>query len=69
MPVVEIGVADVPRLRALSEHWTVGVDMLWPAGREWVVLTDIDWQYTHLGCDRATADAVLAADGIEAVEV
>lgn len=69
MPVFQLAVADVPRLAGLSVGRGHGVDALWPDGREWLLMTDIDWPYTYLGCDRATADAVLAADGIEAVEL
>lgn len=46
-----------------------GVDTLWPDGREWLLTTDIDWNYSVLGCDRSMADAVLATDGIEAVDL
>lgn len=69
MPVFQLAVADVPRLAGLSPLRAHGVDGLWPSGREWLLLTDIDWPFTYLGCDRATADAVLAADGVEAVEL
>ena len=69
MKVVPLAVADVPRMAGLSVGREHGVDALWPEGREWLLMTDIDWPFTYLGCDRTTADAVRAADGIEAVEL
>lgn len=67
MPVFQTtmsGIRDTANLARVH-----GVDTLWPDGREWLLTTDIDWNYSVLGCDRSTADAVLATDGIEAVDL
>lgn len=49
--------------------WPMVADALWPDSREWLLLTDIDWPYSILGCDQATGDAIRAAKGVEAVEL
>lgn len=69
MPVIQTSVAGVPGLANLAHGRARGVDALWPDGREWLLATDIDWGCSVLGCDRSTAEAVLAAEGIEAVEL
>ncbi|MDZ4234156.1 MAG: hypothetical protein U1C73_10450, partial [Dietzia sp.] len=69
MKVLQTTVTGVPAMTGLSSGRFRGVDALWPDGREWLLVTDIDWAYSVIGCDRATADALLAADGVEAVEL
>lgn len=68
MRVFELAVTDVCRLAGLTASGGHGVDALWPDGREWLLVTDYDWEFSWLGCDRATAEAVFATDGVEAVE-
>ena len=67
MPVFQTKVDRVPDLENLARGRAHGVDALWPDGREWLLATDVDWGYAVLGCNGTTAEAVLAADGIEAV--
>ncbi|PAY24291.1 hypothetical protein CEY15_04725 [Dietzia natronolimnaea] len=69
MKVLQTTVIDAPAMSGLASGRFRGVDALWPDGREWLVVTDIDWEYSLLGCDRGTAEAVLAAEGVEAVEL
>lgn len=69
MKVLQTTVTGVPAMTGLSSGRFRGVDALWPDGREWLLVTDIDWAYSVIGCDRGTAAAVLASDGVEAVEL
>lgn len=69
MRVLQTKVTDIPAMTRLASDRFRGVDALWPEGQEWLLLTDIDWAYSLLGCAQATADATRTADGIEAVEV
>lgn len=69
MRVLQTKVTEIPAMTGLASGRFRGVDALWPDGREWLLLTDIDWAHSLLGCDRATADAIRTADGIEAVEL
>lgn len=69
MPVFQIKVASVPDMANLAYGRAHGVDALWPDGREWLLTTDIDCGYSVLGCNRGTAEEILAGDGIEAVEL
>lgn len=69
LKVLQTAVTDIPAMSGLASGRFRGVDALWPDGREWLLVTDIDWEYSLLGCDRVAADAVLASDGVEAVEL
>lgn len=69
MPVVQTKVASVPEMANLAHGRAHGVDTLWPDGQEWLLTTDVDWGYSLLGCNRRTAEAVLAAEVIEAVDL
>ncbi|MBK0421876.1 hypothetical protein JD292_07290 [Leucobacter sp. CSA2] len=44
-------------------------NLIWPRGREWVLVSEIDLDSTLIACSRDAADALLAAPGIEAVEI
>lgn len=69
MHVVQTKVTDITAMTGLASGRFCGIDALWPDGREWLLLTDIDWPYSLLGCDHATAAAIRTAEGIEAVEL
>ena len=69
MPVIQTKVASVPEMTNLAHGRAHGVDTLWPDGQEWLLTTDVDWGYSLLGCNRRTAEAVLAAEVIEAVDL
>lgn len=47
----------------------VSPQLLWPAGHEWVLASEIDWDSTIVAGPRALVDAVLADDRVEAFEV
>ena len=40
----------------------------WPADRSWIVATEIDFCWTYVAGDRATIDAVLSDQNLEALE-
>ena len=44
-------------------------NLLWPEGREWVLVSEIDFDSTLVACSRACADALLASPDLEAVEI
>ena len=43
--------------------------VMWPEGREWYFVSEIDFDSTLVACSRACADAILLAPGVEAVEI
>lgn len=49
--------------------WPECPSLIWPDDRTWVVVSEIDWDSTIVAGDRAAIDAVLAASGIEALEI
>ncbi|WP_152427942.1 hypothetical protein [Dietzia sp. UCD-THP] len=69
MHVVQTAVTEIPALAKLAEGRAHGIDALWPDSQEWLLLTDIDWPYSILACNQATAKAVRTAQNIEAVEL
>lgn len=69
MPVIQTKVASIPDMANLAHGRAHGVDSLWPDGQEWLLTTDVDWGYSLLGCNRSTADVVLAVEGVEAVDL
>lgn len=60
---------------AAHETWVEDQDMeqsanlVWPDDRGWCMATEIDWNFTLLGCNRMVADAVLGEPGLESFEV
>ena len=44
-------------------------NLLWPEGREWVLVSEIDFDSTLVACSRDCADALLASPDFEAVEI
>lgn len=44
-------------------------NVIWPEGREWFLVSEIDLDSTLIGCSAACAGALLGAEGIEAVRV
>ncbi|PIJ08293.1 hypothetical protein BMH32_11160 [Leucobacter sp. OLJS4] len=44
-------------------------NLLWPEGREWVLVSEIDFDSTLVACSRACADALLTSLDFEAVEI
>lgn len=69
MHLVQTAITEIPAMATLAEGRAHGIDALWPDSQEWLLLTDIDWPYSILGCNQATAEAVRTAQGIEAVEL
>lgn len=69
MHVIQTKITGMTAMTGLADGRFRGIDALWPAGREWLLFTDIEWPYSILGCDQATADAIRTAEGIEAVEL
>ena len=61
----------------LRAPWTEGEagfgtrlpNLVWPEGREWVLISEIDFDSTLVACSRACADALLASSAFEAVEI
>lgn len=52
-----------------SGWWLQSPNLIWPDGQEWMLLTEIDFDSTLIACSRDCADTLLAAEGIEAVEI
>lgn len=52
-----------------STMWPECPILIWPDDHAWVVVSEIDWDSTIVAGDRAAIDAVLAASGIEALEI
>ncbi len=68
--VAEFATLDWPeRAPWVSEPWVDGPTILWPDDRAWVVVSEIDWDSTVVAGSRAAIDAVLAASGVEALEI
>ncbi|WP_125100557.1 hypothetical protein [Leucobacter chromiireducens] len=44
-------------------------NVVWPEGREWVLVSEIGFDSTLIACSRACAAALLATPGIEAFEI
>lgn len=60
---VERFLIDVPEVRKFSPtYW-------YPASRSWCVHTDYDTTFTVVGCGDAVADALLARDDLDCVEI
>ncbi|MGO4130611.1 hypothetical protein AB4028_11550 [Janibacter sp. RAF20_2_2] len=53
----------------MAEAPELGPQIIWPAGREWVVASEIDWDSTIVAGSRELVDAVLADERFEAYEV
>ncbi|MDR1767553.1 MAG: hypothetical protein LBR32_03820 [Propionibacteriaceae bacterium] len=51
-----------------DELWANTPSLLWPDDHAWLLGTEIDWEWTLIGCSRALADALMAS-GVEACEV
>lgn len=43
--------------------------LMWPEGREWFVVSEIDFDSTLVACSPECADALLSAPGLETVEI
>lgn len=52
-----------------STAWPECPSLIWPDDHAWVVVSEIDWDSTIVAGGRAAIDAVLAASGIEALEI
>lgn len=71
----DAGVADFTtpdwpeRAPWVSDPWLDGPTILWPEDRAWVVVSEIDWDSTVVAGSPAAIDAVLAASGLEALEI
>lgn len=61
--------ARAPWIDDPSSWWIQSPNLIWPDGHEWLLLTEIDFDSTLIACSRECADALLAADGVEAVEI
>ena len=58
-----------PWVESPSGPWIHTPNLIWPEGREWVLVSEIDFDSTLVACSRACADALLAADTVEAFEI
>lgn len=68
--ITEFATPDWPeRAPWVSDPWRDGPTILWPDDRAWVVVSEIDWDSTVVAGSRAAIDAVLAASGLEALEI
>lgn len=52
-----------------NDWWPECPSLVWPDDHAWVVVSEIDWDSTIVAGSRAAIDAVLAASGIEALEI
>lgn len=52
-----------------TSWWIQSPNVIWPDDHEWFLLTEIDFDSTLIACTRECAEALLAAEGIDAVEI
>lgn len=52
-----------------EQFFEQSANLVWPDDHAWCLATEIDFNFTLLGCARAVADAVLADPALEAFEV
>lgn len=69
--VEEFAAPDWPERAPWVENagWPECPSLMWPDDRAWVVVSEIDWDSTIVAGTRVAIDAVLAASGIEVLEV
>lgn len=76
--IADFAVAEGPGGWCSRAPWIDGEDLLgacqgpnliWPEDRAWFLISEIDFDSTLIACSRACADALLAASGVEAVEI
>lgn len=48
--------------------WDTGPNLWWPEDRAWCVATEVDFCWTYVAGTRSSIDAVLADEGLEALE-
>lgn len=53
----------------MEPAWQQSACLIWPADRSWCIATDIDWDSTLVVGDSTLADALMADERLEAVEV
>lgn len=58
-----------PWVESPSGPWIHTPNLIWPDGREWVLVSEIDFDSTLVTCSRACAEALLAAPSVEAFEI
>lgn len=49
--------------------WEQSPTLMWPADHAWYLSTEVDAEYTVIGCTRAAAEDLVSASGIEATIV
>lgn len=58
-----------PWMDAEAGFGTTLPHLVWPDGREWVLISEIDFDSSLVACSRSCADALLASEAFEAVEI
>ena len=58
-----------PWVRPETKRWAESPSLIWPADREWFMVTEIDFDSTLIACSRACADELLNTPGVEAFEI
>lgn len=52
-----------------ASWWIQSPNLIWPDAHEWLLVSEIDFDSTLIACSRDCADALLSAEGVEAVEI
>ncbi|QBE49084.1 hypothetical protein [Leucobacter triazinivorans] len=52
-----------------GSSWVQTPNLIWPEGREWVLVSEIDFDSTLIACSAACAGSLLGAAGVEAVRI
>lgn len=58
-----------PWVEDAAMPWIHTPNLIWPEGREWVLVSEIDFDSTLIACSRDCASALLAAPSLEAFEI
>lgn len=61
--------AERPEPDPTDPFWRESPSLIWPADRSWFVASEVDFDSTVIGGNRALVDALLAAPGLEVFEV
>jgi hypothetical protein len=66
---VEPGAAEPPPPAAEDPWWREAPNLIWPADRSWLVVSEVDFDSTLVGGPRELIDALVAAPDLEVYEV
>jgi hypothetical protein len=66
---VEPGEAEPLTLDAEDPWWREAPNLIWPADRSWLVVSEVDFDSTLVGGPRELIEALVAAPDLEVYEV